>query len=77
MCSEKSFIGLEYVVEIQHNTAKKMQANYSCLLCDFLVKEKNKNNTASNIELAKGHIKSTSHRLKYLVRLLFEKKNLT
>ena len=58
---------MEYVIEIQHNTIKKVQANYFCLLCDVTIKEK-KGATGSNLDLMLGHIKSTAHRMKYLVR---------
>ena len=57
---------MEYVIEIQHNTIKKVQANYFCLLCDVTIKEK-KGATGSNLDLMLGHIKSTAHRMKYLV----------
>ena len=53
--------GLEYFIEIQHNTVKKTQPDYHCLLCDTLVK-------AKNMEIVKGHLRSAAHKLRYLVR---------
>ena len=61
-----SYIGLEYVIEIQHNTIKKMDCNYVCLLCDVHVKSKN-NSSSSTTEMIKIHLKSGSHKLKYMV----------
>ena len=57
--------GLEYVIEIQHNTTKKMEHSYACLLCDEKIRDKEgERNTTS---LMKQHLKSSVHKLKYLV----------
>ena len=54
------------MIEIQHNTIKKMPHNYTCLLCDTDIKVKK--DPVDTSELAKNHLKSAQHRLKYLVR---------
>ena len=59
-------LGLEYLIEIQHNTLKKMPNNYYCLLCDVDIKVKK--DPVDTVDLAKNHLKSTGHKLKYLVR---------
>ena len=61
-------LGLEYLIEIQHNTLKKMPNNYCCLLCDADIKVKK--DPVDTVDLAKNHLKSTGHKLKYLVSLL-------
>lgn len=58
-------LGLEYLIEIQHNTLKKMPNNYCCLLCDADIKVKK--DPVDTVDLAKNHLKSTGHKLKYLV----------
>ena len=58
--------GLEYVIEIQHNTMKKMQNGYHCLLCDAQIKCKNQD-SGNPIEVMKAHLKGSKHKLKYLV----------
>ena len=58
-------VGLEYLIEIQHNTVKKMANNYTCLLCDHDVKVKN--DKVDTVDLAINHVKSTQHRTKYVV----------
>ena len=59
--------GLEYVIEIQHNTVKTMEHVYACLLCEERIKTKDNGNTT--IRLIKNHIKSSAHKLKYLVSI--------
>ena len=61
-------LGLEYLIEIQHNTLKKMPNNYCCLLCDADIKVKK--DPVDTVDLAKNHLKSTGHKLKYLVSFL-------
>ena len=55
------------MIEIQHNTMKKMANNYCCLLCncDIYVKK----NPVDTIDLAKKHLESTQHKVKYLVMM--------
>ena len=60
-------LGLEYVIEIQHNTIKKMEHVYACLLCDEKIKSKEPERNAIN--LIKYHLKSSTHKLKYLVSI--------
>jgi len=66
LVGKEAFIGLEYVIEVQHNTIKKMQNNYTCLLCDAHIKAKN-NSSVSTIDLVTSHIKGIPHRIKYIV----------
>ena len=63
------FKGFEYVIEIQHNTTKKMQHGYFCLLCDTQIKPKDSGGTNS-MDLMKAHLKSSVHKLKYMVSVL-------
>ena len=65
-------LGLEYMIEIQHNTVKKMQNNYVCLLCDYDIKVKK--DPVDTIELAKKHLTSSQHMQKYLVINLLSNK---
>jgi hypothetical protein len=58
--------GLEYVIEIQHNTVKTTPHSYACLLCDHTIKV-GKDSRTSTVEMAKTHIKSSVHKLTYLV----------
>ena len=53
------------MIEIQHNTIKKMPNSYVCLLCDFEIKVKK--DPVDTIELAIKHLTSTQHMQKYLV----------
>ena len=66
------YLGLEYIIEIQHNTVKKMQNNYVCLLCDYDIKVKK--DPVDTIELAKKHLTSSQHMQKYLVINLLSNK---
>eukprot|EP00094_Tigriopus_californicus_P013094 TCALIF_12663-PA protein Name:"Protein of unknown function" AED:0.36 eAED:0.36 QI:0/0.66/0.42/1/1/1/7/0/908 len=59
-----AFIGLEYVIEIQHNTSKRMSPAYACLLCDAIIKTKE--GSASTLDLIKSHVRSSAHKLSYL-----------
>lgn len=54
------------MIEIQHNTVKKMANNYNCLLCNSEIKVKK--DPVDTIELAKNHLRSTQHKLKYLAK---------
>eukprot|EP00095_Tigriopus_kingsejongensis_P007962 maker-scaffold135_size322082-snap-gene-0.12 protein:Tk07962 transcript:maker-scaffold135_size322082-snap-gene-0.12-mRNA-1 annotation:"GH12290" len=58
------FIGLEFIIEIQHNTAKKTSPFYACLLCDAHIKCREGN--ASTLDLIKSHVRSSAHKLSYL-----------
>ncbi len=58
--------GVEYFIEIQQNTLKKMQPHFSCLLCDSTIKTKSKGDAVA-VDIARGHLKSSAHKLKYLV----------
>jgi hypothetical protein len=58
--------GLEYFIEIQHNTVKRTAPAYSCLLCDANIKEKSSG--SGTLELARAHLRSSVHKIKYLVR---------
>ena len=60
------------MIEIQHNTVKKMQNNYVCLLCDYDIKVKK--DPVDTIELAKKHLTSSQHMQKYLVINLLSNK---
>ena len=59
------YVGLEYMIEIQHNTIKKTPNNYVCLLCGYEIKAKK--DSVDTIELAIKHLTSTQHMQKYLV----------
>jgi len=56
------------VVEIQQNTPKKVPPVYYCFLTETMVKVK-QDGKISAIEAIKGHLKSSSLKLKYLVEL--------
>jgi len=74
LVGKEAFIGLEYVIEVQHNTIKKMQNNYTCLLCDAHIKAKN-NSSVSTIDLVTSHIKGIPHRIKYITKFFPRLKN--
>ena len=59
-------LGLEYFIEIQHNTIKKMVPDYCCLLCDVNIKKGSKDKK-SILEVARNHLKSSAHKMKFLV----------
>ena len=58
-------LGLEYMIEIQHNTMKKMPNNYCCLLCMEDIKVKK--DSVDTVLLAKKHLLTYQHKLKYVV----------
>ena len=62
-------VGLEFVIEIQHNTVKPMPNNYMCLLCDHHIKAPKDNMTT--IAMALAHVKSSIHKLLYVVSCIF------
>ena len=59
-------LGLEYFIEIQHNTVKKMVPDYCCLLCDINIKKGSKDKK-SILEVARNHLKSSAHKMKFMV----------
>ena len=59
-------LGLEYFIEIQHNTVKKMVPDYCCMLCDANIKKGSKDKK-SILEVARNHLKSSAHKLKFMV----------
>ena len=70
-CSHLSFfhhLGLEYFIEIQHNTVKKMVPDYCCLLCDTNIKKGSKDKK-SILEVARNHLKSSAHKMKFMVQV--------
>ena len=63
-------LGLEYFIEIQHNTVKKMVPDYCCLLCDANIKKGSKDKK-SILEVARNHLKSSAHKMKFMVGFTF------
>ena len=61
-------LGLEYFIEIQHNTVKKMVPDYCCLLCDTNIKKGSKDKK-SILEVARNHLKSSAHKMKFMVQV--------
>ena len=46
-----------------------MANHYTCLLCDVDIVLKKTKGKVDTMELAKNHLKSSQHKLKYLVRI--------
>ncbi len=58
-------LGLEYIVEIHHNTVKSVDHSYHCLLCNVPIKSGKVDRIIYPIVLT--HVKTIGHKLNYLV----------
>lgn len=65
-CNDQYFIGLEYVVEIQHVDHDKRGSWYSCRLCEAMFQSKD--GSASCIDSMRHHLTLASHKLNYLLK---------
>jgi len=68
-CQNDIFIGLEYIVEIQHVDHERQRTWYSCRLCDRSYQSKD--SVTSTTENIIQHLGMASHKLNYLVSLVF------
>ncbi|XP_040569387.1 uncharacterized protein [Lepeophtheirus salmonis] len=63
-CPDLDLIGLEYVIEVQHNSVKNLSPVYYCLLCDEKTKTCEK--TSASLEQVKIHLRSVVHKGHYI-----------